>query len=129
MAGFPYFICQHCLRWVTSVLFIAHLHRHIRKAISGKKKRYSAAFFQLIFTFILSLYSYFFLYVYQSIIPSILLHAYCNYLGPPIIKGSNIYIKFRKLFNLSFTLYDFIFSILDLYYLMYISPIPYLLGY
>ena len=68
--------------------YLAHLHRHIRKALSGKSRRLGPAMFQLFFTFVFSLYTSYFLKLYQSIVPCILLHMYCNLLGPPIIAGS-----------------------------------------
>jgi hypothetical protein len=69
---------------------IGHAHKHIRKALLGKSAMAcSVVLCHLVFTFIFSLYSYYFLSHFQSIIPSIVLHSYCNILGTPIITNSN----------------------------------------
>lgn len=42
---------------------------------------------QLIFTFVFGVYSFYMLRLTKNIWAVILLHSYCNYLGPPVVKG------------------------------------------
>lgn len=46
--------------------------------------------FQVLFTLIFGIYSFWFLVEFKSVIPSILLHCYCNFLGPPSINKQNL---------------------------------------
>ena len=39
----------------------------------------------MIFTYVFAVYSFYFFHTWLSIIPSIVLHCYCNFLGPPSI--------------------------------------------
>lgn len=72
-----------------SLLFsIAHFHKYIYKTLRGKNPSLSASLVQLAFTFLFALYSYYILYIFQSVIPCIILHVYCNILGPPNIASS-----------------------------------------
>lgn len=74
--------------YLSAVFSLAHLHKHVRKAISGKSRGVRVVLFQLVFTFVFSLYAYYFLQRFQSVVPCILLHCYCNIIGPPVVRKS-----------------------------------------
>ena len=67
-----------------------HFHRPIRKWLKGKDPRWTASLFQVGFTLIFGIYSFWFLVEFKSVLPSILLHCYCNFLGPPTINNQNL---------------------------------------
>ena len=76
--------------FVMALLFsFSHFHRSIRKLLKGKNPRWGSSIGQTIFTFIFGIYSFWFLGQFQSVIPSIVLHCYCNFLGPPSISKDN----------------------------------------
>ena len=66
--------------------YLGHLHKPIRKALEGKQPNWNGAIGQVIFTFVFGVYSFYFLSSWESVIPSIVLHCYCNFLGPPSIR-------------------------------------------
>lgn len=71
-----------------SSIYSGHLHKPIRKALEGKHCNWNGAFGQVLFTFVFGVYSFYFLSIWLSVIPSIVLHCYCNFLGPPSIRKS-----------------------------------------
>lgn len=66
----------------------AHLHKPLWKYIQGKHVFWNRIIFQQCFTFIFAYYGFYFLDFFKSLIPSIVLHCYCNYLGPPNLNSS-----------------------------------------
>lgn len=77
--------------FVMALLFsFSHFHRSIRKLLKGKSPRWGSSIGQAIFTLIFGVYSFWFLGQFQSVIPSIVLHCYCNFLGPPAISKDTL---------------------------------------
>ena len=57
----------------------------MRKELKDKIPNWRGSMGQVIFTFVFGVYSFYLLSVWGSVVPSIVLHCYCNFLGPPVI--------------------------------------------
>lgn len=51
-----------------------------------EEPNWGGAIGQVVFTYVFGIYSFYFLTSWLSVIPSIFLHCYCNFLGPPSIR-------------------------------------------
>ena len=81
---------EHVSIFFLSLVFaVSHSHKLFYKIIRGKPYRLGSYIGQLIFTFLFSLYCSFVLKRTHQLLAVVLLHAYCNMLGPPNINKDN----------------------------------------
>lgn len=67
----------------TSGVYPGHSHKLFYKIIRGKEYILGPYIGQMVFTFLFSLYCSFVLMRTHQLLAVVLLHAYCNMLGPP----------------------------------------------